>query len=115
MISFPNSLRVLVALEPCDMRKSFEGLLFARSHLGEDVTSGSLFIFTNKRRNRLTILYFDGSGLWVMAKRLEAGRFSWPASTVEGSTKLQLSAKALAMLTDGIELRDGCSKAWYEV
>lgn len=116
MLSFPNSLRILVALEPCDMRKSFNGLsAIASSHLKEDVTSGTLFIFTNKRRNRIKILYFDGSGLWVLAKRLEQGTFSWPTSTEPEQTKLSLSAKALAMLTDGVELKNGCTKAWYEV
>ena len=116
MLTFPNSLKILVALEPCDMRKSFNGLsAIADSHLGEDVTSGTLFVFINKRRNRLKILYFDGSGLWVLAKRLEQGRFSWPSATDPKQTKLALSAKALAMLTDGIELKLGCTKAWYEV
>ena len=116
MLTFPNSLRILVALEPCDMRKSFNGLsAIAASILGEDVTSGALFVFTNKRRNRLKILYFDGSGLWVLAKRLEQGKFSWPGATDPKQVKLALSAKALAMLTDGIELKQGCTKAWYEV
>lgn len=116
MISFPNSLRVMIALEPCDMRKSFNGLAgIASSQLEEDVTSGTVFIFTNRLRNRIKILYFDGSGLWVMAKRLEKGRFSWPESTDPNQKKLSLSPKALAMLTDGMELREGCTKAWYEI
>lgn len=115
MITFPNSLRILVALEPCDMRKSFNGLsAIVASELNEQVSSGTLFIFTNKRRNRLKILYFDGSGLWVMAKRLEKGTFSWPDSAADAK-HLQLSAKALAMLTDGIELKHGSTRAWYEV
>ena len=115
MITFPNSLRILVAIEPCDMRKSFDGLsAIVVNQLNENATSGSLFLFTNKRRNRLKILYFDGSGLWVMVKRLEKGTFSWPRSASD-TKSVKLSATALAMLTDGIELRDGGTRPWYEV
>ena len=79
MLSLPASSRVFLALEPCDMRKSFNGLYAVAQHrLGEDPREGALFLFTNKRRNRLKILYFDGSGLWVLSKRLEAGASSWP-------------------------------------
>lgn len=116
MLSFPNSLKVMVALEPCDLRKSFDGLsAIAQDYLKEDVQSGMLFVFTNKRRNRLKILYFDGTGLWVLNKRLEQGTFSWPKAGRANQKKLTLSPKALAMLTDGVELRDGCTRAWYEV
>jgi transposase len=115
MLSFPNSLKIVVALEPCDMRKSFNGLsAIAAEYLKEDPYDGTLFVFTNKRRNRLKILYGDGSGLWVLNKRLEVGTFSWPTSSTS-EKKLSLSPKALAMLTDGIELKAGCSRAWYEV
>ena len=115
MLSFPNSLKVMVALEPCDLRKSFDGLsAIAQNHLNEEVQSGTLFVFTNKRRNRLKLLYFDGSGLWVLNKRLEQGTFSWPEATKADQIKLTLSPRALSMLTDGVELRDGCTRAWYE-
>ena len=66
----------MIALEPCDMRKGFEGLHAAVSErLKEDVRSGVLFVFTNKRRTRLKVLYFDGTGLWLMTKRLEKRHF----------------------------------------
>jgi transposase len=79
MLSFSGSLRVFVAVEPCDMRKGYEGLsALASGVLGEDVRSGALFVFSNRRRTRLKILYFDGTGMWVLGKRLEKGTFSWP-------------------------------------
>jgi len=115
MLSFPGSLKIYVAIEPQDMRKSFNGLYaVAEQKLREDPQKGALFVFTNKRRNRLKILYYDGTGLWVLAKRLEKGTFSWPQASKSGQTKLTLSPEALGMLTDGIDLRDGCRRAWYE-
>lgn len=115
MLSFPGSLRVFVAVEPCDMRKGYEGLsALAGEVLREDVRSGALFVFGNKRRTRLKILYFDGTGLWLMNKRLERGTFSWPRSTEPGVSKVRLRAEALAMLTDGIDLRGAKMRPWYE-
>ena len=113
MLSFPGSLRVFVAVEPCDMRKGYDGLSAqAAEVMGEDVRSGALFVFGNRRRTRLKILYFDGTGLWLMSKRLESGTFSWPKA--EGEAKLLLKAEALAMLTDGIDLRGAKMRPWYE-
>ena len=115
MLTFNGNVRVYVALEPCDMRKSFNGLYaIAEEQLREDPKRGALFVFCNKRRNRLKLLYWDGTGLWVLAKRLEKGTFSWPKSTKETPKKLKLAPEALAMLTDGIDLRDGLRRAWYE-
>jgi transposase len=106
MLSFAGSLRIFVALEPCDMRKGFEGLhALASGRLGEEVKSGALFVFTNKRRTRLKVPYWDGTGLWLLTKRLEAGTFSWPRSAEAGAGKLLLKPEAFAMLTDGINLR----------
>ena len=114
MLSFTGSLKVYLAIQPCDMRKSFNGLQsIVTEHLKADPLNGALYVFTNKRRNRLKILYFDKTGLWVLAKRLEAGTFSWP-KLVNGGTSLKLAPEALAMLTDGIDLRDGMQRAWYQ-
>jgi len=115
MLSFSGGLKIFVALEPCDMRKSFNGLHTAvRDKLSADPLSGALFLFSNKKRNLMKILYWDGSGLWVLAKRLEKGTFSWPVSASSASDKIALTPQALAMLTDGIELKDGMTRAWYE-
>lgn len=115
MLSFSGSLRIFVSLEPCDMRKSFNGLLgLVSARLGEDIRQGALFVFSNRAHTRLKILYFDGTGLWVLAKRLEKGTFSWPKSSEAGTQKLRLAPEALAMLTDGIDLRGGRLRPWYE-
>ena len=72
-------VKVLVALEPCDLRKGFNGLEgLVSQRLGEEARSGTLYVFSNRRHNRLKILYFDGTGLWILTKRLEKGTFSWP-------------------------------------
>lgn len=86
----------------------------AQQRLGEDPREGALFLFTNKRRNRLKILYFDGSGLWVLNKRLESGAFSWPEPASGAGAKLQLNRRAFALLLEGVELKQGHQKAWYE-
>ena len=112
MLSFTASLKIYVAVEPCDMRKSFEGLsALTTTALNQDVRNGALFVFSNERRNRLKILYWDGTGLWVMAKRLEKGTFSWP----EGEEKvIRLRSEALAMLTGGVDLRGAKMRPWYD-
>ena len=75
MLSFTGSLRVFLCVEPCDMRKGFEGLHgLVSERLKEDVRSGALFVFCNQRHTRLKVLYFDGTGLWLMTKRLEKAR-----------------------------------------
>jgi hypothetical protein len=79
MLSFTGALRVFVALEPCDMRKGFDGLSgMVASKLNEDLQSGALFVFTNRSHTRLKIICWDGSGLWLITKRLEKGTFSCP-------------------------------------
>ena len=113
MLSFTGSLRIFLAVEPCDLRKSFNGLYaIVTEKLGEDHKAGALFVFCNRRRTRLKILFFDGTGLWVCTKRLEEGTFSWPRSIEEN--KIRLQPQALSMLTDGVDLRGAKLRPWYE-
>jgi transposase len=115
MLSFSGSLKVLVALEPCDMRKGFNGLYsLVTERLAENPREGTLFVFINRRHTRLKILCWDGTGLWVLTKRLERGTFSWPKPVEAGTTKLKLTPQALAMLTDGVDLRGAKLRPWYE-
>ena len=115
MLSFSGSLRVLVALDPCDMRAGFNTLQsLVAEKLSEDVKSGALFVFSNRRHNRLKVLYWDGTGLWILTKRLERGTYSWPRPAEAGKVKLQLAPEALALLTDGIDLHGAKPRGWYE-
>lgn len=115
MLSFSGSLKVFVAVDACDLRKGFNGLYaLITERLGEDPRGGALFVFTNARRSRLKILCWDGTGLWVLTKRLEQGTFSWPRSVEPGITKLALTPQALALLTDGVDLRGAKLRPWYE-
>jgi transposase len=114
VLSFTGGLRVFLAVEPADMRKGFEGLhALVGGRLGEEVKSGALFVFTNKRRTRLKVLYFDGTGTWLMTKRLEEGTFCWPKADDVSAPKLALRPEAFAMLTDGIDLRGAKLRPWY--
>jgi transposase len=71
MLSFSGSLKVFVAVEPCDMRKGFNGLhALVAERLGEDPKAGALFVFSNRRHTRIKILCWDGTGLWVLTNRL---------------------------------------------
>jgi transposase len=111
MLSLSTATRVFVALKPVDMRQSFNGL-YARVQtvLQEEPTSGHWFVFTNQRRNRLKILLWDGSGLWVCAKRLEQGTFGWPVGS--GASQC-LRPEELTLLLHGIESTS--RRAWHRV
>jgi transposase len=103
MFGLGPATRIYVAAEPVDMRKGFEGLHgLVRDHLGHDPLSGHLFLFTNRSRTRLKALVWDGSGLWVCSKRLEKGRFRWPAA--EGVRSVNMRPEELAMLISGLDL-----------
>ena len=113
MFGFGPATRIYVAAGATDMRKNFNGLYgLVRDHLGCDPESGHVFVFTNARRNRLKLLVYDGSGLWVCAKKLDGGRFRWPVadSTVK---KLVLSSEQLVLLLGGIDLTQTRPRKWY--
>jgi transposase len=115
MISFSGSLKIYLLVECCDMRKGFSGLYgLVSSRFGEDPRSGTLYVFCNRRHNRLKVPYFDGTGLWVLTKRLEKGTFSWPKPGKVDTEKLKLTPEAFAMLTDGVDLRGAQLRPWYE-
>ena len=95
------------------MRKGFNGLDgLVRDRLELEPSSGHLFLFCNQSRNRLKILFWDGNGLWVCAKRLERGRFSWPQEQTEGD-RVRLTQEELTLLLGGIDLERTRAKNWY--
>ncbi len=93
----PASVRIFVCQVPQDMRRSFDGLSLAASeHLGEDAGCGALFVFANKRKNRLKVLWFDGNGHCILYKRLHRRRFELPS----GRT---IDARTLSVIMRGVE------------
>ena len=113
MFGFGPATRIYVSAGATDMRKNFNGLYgLVRDHLGCDPESGHVFVFTNSRRNRLKLLVYDGSGLWVCAKKLDGGRFQWPQRD-STAKKIVLSTEELALLLGGIDLTQTRPRKWY--
>jgi len=105
--------KVYVAVESVDMRKGFDGLYgLVRDQLAQDPLSGHLFLFSNRTHTRLKALVWDGSGLWVCAKRLEKGRFHWPAPS-EKQCSITMRGEELAMLVNGLDLKQTQPRKWY--
>ena len=111
MLSLSPATRIFVALNPVDLRQGFNGLCsWVQTVLGQEPTSGHWFVFLNKRRNRLKILTWDGSGLWLCSKRLEKGTFARPCG--EGQSQC-LRPEELTLLIHGIE--SASRRAWHRV
>jgi transposase len=114
MMPVGPATRIYLAAGSTDMRKSFEGLSdLVRHRFGQDPLSGHLFVFANRRRTRLKLLYWDGSGLWVCAKRLERGCFGWPKTAENETGALQILGEELALLLGGIDLEQTRQRVWW--
>jgi len=113
MFQLGAATKIYLAAGATDMRKSFDTLCgVVRSRLPEvDPLSGHLFVFCNRRRDRIKILYFDGSGLWVCAKRLEKGTFSWPEA--DDSNRCVLNQQELSLLLGGVDLSRTKRRRWW--
>jgi transposase len=102
MFGLGPATRIYLGVDAIDMRKGFNGLYgLVRDRLGQDPLSGHLFLFTNRSRTRIKALVWDGSGLWICAKRLEKGRFAWPSTPEAGS--IMMRPEELAMLINGLD------------
>ena len=108
MITLPPSVKIYVCVAPTDMRKGFDGLCgLAERVLEQDPLSGHLFVFRNRTRDRLKVLYWDNDGLAIWYKRLERGRFQLPTDLLasdEVSPRAEISANDLHLLLGGIDL-----------
>jgi transposase len=104
MIHLPASVRVYLCLSPTDMRRSFDGLhALVRDHLQLDAFAGHLYIFSNRRKDRLKVLYWDLDGFAVWANRLEAGSFAIPTGE-PGSTQIEITTEELGALLSGSDM-----------
>ena len=113
MFGLGLATKIYVAVEAVDMRKGFEGLYgLVRDQLCHDPLSGHVFLFANKTKTRLKALVWDGSGLWVCAKRLEKGRFRWPEAKPQ-QRAVTMRSEELAMLVNGLDLKQTRQRNWY--
>jgi transposase len=104
MLTPPTGVRIYLAMGATDMRKGFDGLaVLAQDVIKQSPYSGHLFLFRGRRGDRLKILWWDGTGLCLFAKRLEKGRFTWPI-TREGV--VMLTPAQMSMLLEGLEWRN---------
>jgi len=113
VLTLPPTVRVYVALDPVDMRKSHHGLAaIVSEQLGLDPLSGHLVLFVNRRRNLMKLLWFDRSGLALLYKRLERGTFQLPE--VDGDAqRVEVDAAQLSMILEGIDLRSAVRRKRY--
>lgn len=113
MFGLGAATHIYVATGATDMRLGFNGLYgLVCNRLHGDPLSGHLFLFANSRRDRMKVLFFDGSGLWVCARRMEGGRLRWPQAQ-SSEEKVRLSREEFALLVGGIDLVQTRKRKWY--
>ena len=115
MLNLPNRTRVYLCVAPVDLRKGFDGLCgLVESVFHRDVLEGHLFLFINRRRDRIKILYWDrGDGLAVWYKRLETGSFQVPVAAGD-AVSIEMSSTQLALILSGIDLRSARQRKRYQ-
>lgn len=114
MILLPRAVRVYVAAEPCNLRKSFDGLCNeVRAVLAHDPLSGHVFVFLNRRKNQVKLLLWTRGGFTIVAKRLEKGTFAFTRQVTADARCVELDAHELSMLLEGIDVGAArVSKRW---
>ena len=106
MLTLPASVRIYVAAEPVDLRRSFDGLAAAaRSVIGADPLSGHVFVFLNRPRNRIKLLVWDRTGYLLLYKRLERGTFTMATEPRSGQRHVEMDAGELGLMLEGLDLR----------
>ena len=112
MLTLGGGGRIFLVAGPTDMRKSFDGLSgVVRLAIDGDPKSGQLFVFCNRRCNRLKVLFVDESGVWVCAKRLERGTFGWPKNGTSGR-RVEMRPAELALLLGGLDVKEIKDRSW---
>jgi transposase len=105
MLTLPPSVRIFVAAEPVDARKSFDGLsAVVRDSWGADPLTGHMFCFINRRGDMIQILFWDRTGFVIMRKRLEAGTFRLMRAADGNGSHVEIDAADLALMLEGIEM-----------
>lgn len=123
MLSIGPATKVYLAAGATDLRAGFERLsVLVQAVLDQSAVSGHLFVFCNAARTRIKILYWDGSGLWLLTKRLERGRYAWPAAAAAAAAaeaagsaprRLTLAHSELLLLLSGIDLAKTRRRDWW--
>lgn len=107
MLTLPPSVKIFVAVEPVDARKSYDGLsALVESHFGHNLLDGYLYAFINRRAHQIQLLFWDRNGLCVVKKRLESGTFRLVRRPDGAATHMEIDAVELALMLEGIELKD---------
>jgi len=115
VILVPRAVRIYFAIEPQNLRKSFDGLTNEIRHaLAYDPLSGHVFVFLNRRRNQVKLIVWTRGGFTIVHKRLERGTFTFPKQVVEGATSVTIDVHELAMLLEGIDVSRVKSKPRWE-
>jgi transposase len=113
VLSLAATLRIFLATEPADMRKGFDGLSqLVRDRIAQDPLSGHLYVFRNKRRNRIKILYWDRDGLALWYKRLETGTFRFPQAK---DGRIEVTPAEMAAILEGIDLSQARRQARFHL
>lgn len=114
MLSLPSNVKVYLAPGTTDMRKQFDALeALTRTVLSQDPLSGHVFAFCGRRRDRVRLLFWDGTGFWLFSKRLARGTFAWPDPPAGGARSVELRGDELAAILSGIDLERSTWKKWW--
>ena len=115
MFTLSAAVRIYVAAAPCDLRRGFDGLsALTRSVIGADPLSGHLFVFLNRRRDRIKLLAWDRTGFVVVYKRLEAETFNIPVSPRAGQQHVEVDSGEVTLMLEGLDLRHARRQPrWY--
>ncbi|CAN96262.1 transposase [Sorangium cellulosum So ce56] len=114
MLTLPPSVRVYIAAEPTDLRKSFDGLsALVSQRFGADPLCGHLFVFRNRRGDQVRVLFWDRTGYMIVAKKLARGRFHLACDLPKGATHVEVEAAELSLMLEGFDLSEAVRrKRW---